>query len=137
MNIFLFFLFFLSSKVALVEQQSKLFQTYLGNNAVIGLSGESAHGPLKPILDAKSVLVMTAQILVNGLQDHTVELSHIGLLILDECHNCQVRKKNRNKINDNYMYGEIHFVNRGRAFHLKSNFGTDQSLISDHGIIKL
>ncbi len=64
---------------------------YLGSDAVIGLSGETAHGPLKPILEEKAVLVMTAQILVNGLQDHSVELSHIGLLILDECHNCQVR----------------------------------------------
>ncbi|XP_072025648.1 ATP-dependent RNA helicase DHX58-like [Amphiura filiformis] len=81
---------FLVNQTALVEQQSKLFTNYLGSDGVIGLSGgETSHGPLKSILEAKSVLVMTAQILVNGLQDHSVELSHIGLLILDECHNCQ------------------------------------------------
>ncbi|XP_072025888.1 uncharacterized protein [Amphiura filiformis] len=80
---------FLVNKRVLVEQQSELFMNYMASNAVIGLSGESVHGPLKPILEAKSVLVMTAMDLLNGLQDHTVALSQIGLLILDECHNCQ------------------------------------------------
>ena len=55
------------------------------------MSGETARTlDLKAMLAAKSVLVMTAQVLVNGLQHQSVKLTDIGLLILDECHNCQV-----------------------------------------------
>ena len=57
----------------------------------MGISGETGSGSLiKKLLEEKSVLVMTAQILVNALRDNHVDFADIGLLILDECHNCQV-----------------------------------------------
>ncbi|XP_071792995.1 ATP-dependent RNA helicase DHX58-like isoform X2 [Asterias amurensis] len=88
---------FLVNKVPLVEQQCSLFKTYMDETRIIGLtgSGMSSAASLSDLLEMKDVLVMTAQILVNALQnpdqnsDQSIELSKIGLLVLDECHHCK------------------------------------------------
>ncbi|XP_072025649.1 antiviral innate immune response receptor RIG-I-like [Amphiura filiformis] len=81
---------FLVNQVTLVHQQTQRFQDYLGTSDVIGLSGETTRAlSLDELLKKKSVMVMTAQVLVNALQENIVRLADIGLLILDECHNCQ------------------------------------------------
>ena len=73
-----------------MDQQCNVFRRFFDANSIIGLSGETAQGPLKGMLEEKSILVMTAQILMNAIGYKDVTLSQIGLLILDECHNCQV-----------------------------------------------
>ena len=50
----------------------------------------STQVPFDRVLEQKSILVMTAQILVNEIKNKNVTLSQIGLLIVDECHDCQV-----------------------------------------------
>ncbi|XP_038046269.1 antiviral innate immune response receptor RIG-I-like [Patiria miniata] len=86
---------FIVNKVPLVKQQCDVFKKYIDGKRIMGLSGEMGHiGSLTDLLEKKDVLVMTAQILVNSLQggkddNDRMELSKIGLLILDECHHCQ------------------------------------------------
>ncbi|XP_072041967.1 ATP-dependent RNA helicase DHX58-like [Amphiura filiformis] len=80
---------FLVDKVILVDQQCKVFRRFLDSKSIIGVSGETPHRPVNHILQEKSVIVMTAGILINALEEEIVKLSEIGLLILDECHNCQ------------------------------------------------
>ncbi|XP_072041116.1 mitogen-activated protein kinase kinase kinase 20-like [Amphiura filiformis] len=80
---------FLVDKVLLVDQQCKVFRRYFDAKSIIGLSGENSQGSLKNILKEKSVIVMTAQVLMNAIEEKDVKLSDIGLLIMDECHNCQ------------------------------------------------
>ena len=74
-----------------MDQQTEKFQKYLGSAAVSGVSGETAHTlELSTLLKEKSVMVMTAQVLVNAFEKGILSLADIGMLILDECHNCQV-----------------------------------------------
>ncbi|XP_022094377.1 probable ATP-dependent RNA helicase DDX58 [Acanthaster planci] len=86
---------FIVNKVPLVKQQCDVFKKYIDGKRIMGLSGEVGHiGSLLDLLEKKDVLVMTAQILVNALHgnkedNECMELSKIGLLILDECHHCQ------------------------------------------------
>ncbi|XP_022094381.1 probable ATP-dependent RNA helicase DDX58 isoform X2 [Acanthaster planci] len=86
---------FLVNKVPLVEQQRNVFQRYMSQNSIMGLSGEMSNcGSLVDLLEEHDVLVMTAQILLNELKgtkddNERMELSSIGLLIFDECHHCQ------------------------------------------------
>ncbi|XP_033632690.1 probable ATP-dependent RNA helicase DHX58 [Asterias rubens] len=88
---------FIVNKVPLVKQQGDLFKKYIDGRRIMGLSGEMGHiGSLDDLLEKKDVLVMTAQILVNALrasdkEDNAdrMELSSVGLIILDECHHCQ------------------------------------------------
>ena len=52
--------------------------------------GNATDIPLKYLLQSQSVVVMTAQILVNALnsenKEKRVELKDISLLVFDECH---------------------------------------------------
>ncbi len=89
---------FIVNKVPLVKQQGDLFKKYIDGRRILGLSGEMGHiGSLDDLLEKKDILIMTAQILVNSLrasdkEDNAdkMELSSVGLIILDECHHCQV-----------------------------------------------
>ena len=98
---------FIVSTVNLVSQQKERFQLYIDN--VSDISGATAKGiPLKYLLKnddvGVDVVVMTAQILVNALNDkeHEVALSDISLLIFDECHHTQ-KEHPYNKIMEKYL----------------------------------
>ncbi|XP_071490494.1 ATP-dependent RNA helicase DHX58-like [Diadema antillarum] len=80
---------FVVNKVPLVEQQKSAFQEFITAEEVVGISGNmSAQVPLEELLEQSSVVILTAQILVNGINEG-LSLNKIGLLILDECHNTQ------------------------------------------------
>ena len=75
----------------MVEQHTKLFRRFFDHDSIIGLTGDkSAQNPLCRMLEEKTIIVMTAQILVNAIVKKEVKLSQIGLLMVDECHHCQV-----------------------------------------------
>ncbi len=79
-----------------MEQQCKVFRRFLDTDSIIGLSSETPHGPLNNILEEKSVIVMTAGVLMNAIENKIVKISDIGLIVFDECHDCKVRISNAN-----------------------------------------
>ena len=97
---------FIVSTVNLVSQQKERFQLYIDQPyKVSDISGATANEiPLQYLLENDDVVVMTAQILVNALNDkeHMVALSDISLLILDECHHTQ-KEHPYNKIMEKYL----------------------------------
>ena len=97
---------FIVSTVNLVSQQKERFQLYIDQPyRVSDISGATANEiPLQYLLENDDVVVMTAQILVNALNDkeHMVALSDISLLILDECHHTQ-KEHPYNKIMEKYL----------------------------------
>ncbi|KAI5096188.1 putative ATP-dependent RNA helicase DDX58, partial [Silurus meridionalis] len=82
---------FMATKVEVYEQQCKLFKKYFSKEPSIrvqGVCGEMANINLRTQVASSDVLVMTPQILVNGLQRGDVtSLNTFTLLLLDECHN--------------------------------------------------
>ncbi|XP_043916940.1 antiviral innate immune response receptor RIG-I [Protopterus annectens] len=82
---------FLTTKVPVCEQQYQLFKKHFepsGYN-VVGLYGETADAtPRGKLIEKSDIVVLTAQILVNCLDDGSIpSLSVFTLLIFDECHN--------------------------------------------------
>ena len=75
------------------QQKDRCLKYLRGMCEVAGASGEELnHVPLDIVIDANDITVLTAQVLVNALKDENIklELSDIALLVLDECHHCQV-----------------------------------------------
>ena len=81
---------FIVSTVNLVSQQKERFEAHLGNKyPVIDISGANAtEVPLKYLLQSHSIVVLTAQMLVNALnnksKEEQVNLQDISLLLFDE-----------------------------------------------------
>ena len=94
--------------VALVEQQKKMFATYLGDLKTRGLSGDQGDNlAMETIIPEYDVFVMTPQIMENTLSDREYGaglLQSFSLLIFDECHHT----------NKNHPYNAImsHYVNQ-------------------------
>ncbi|XP_071947099.1 ATP-dependent RNA helicase DHX58-like isoform X2 [Antedon mediterranea] len=87
---------FLVNKVPLVKQQQDQFKKYMASSKVIGVSGEmgSMTMEVKELLKDRDVIVMTAQILVNALNNtdsnqQRLDISDFSMIIMDECHRCQ------------------------------------------------
>ncbi|XP_033098903.1 probable ATP-dependent RNA helicase DDX58 [Anneissia japonica] len=87
---------FLVNKVPLVKQQQDQFKKYMSTSKVIGVSGEtgSTMMEIKSLLKDRDVIVMTAQILVNALDNtdsnkQRLDISDFSMIIMDECHRCQ------------------------------------------------
>ena len=82
---------FIVSTVNLILQQKERFRIFLDGKYSVGeISGANATDiPLKYLLQSHSVVVMTAQILVNALnsenKEERVKLKDISLLLFDEC----------------------------------------------------
>ena len=97
---------FIVSTVNLVLQQKQRFEIYLSDKyKVMDISGaNSSELSLEYALQTNDVVVVTAQILVNALEDpeSTVSLSGISLLIMDECHHTN-KDHPYNKIMVQYM----------------------------------
>uniref|UniRef100_A0A8C8RFD0 RNA helicase n=1 Tax=Pelusios castaneus TaxID=367368 RepID=A0A8C8RFD0_9SAUR len=82
---------FLATKVPVYEQQKNVFMQHFKRTRykVAGISGETA-GDISSasIIERNDLIVLTPQILVNGLKDGTVpSLAVFTLIIFDECHN--------------------------------------------------
>ncbi|XP_073244353.1 ATP-dependent RNA helicase DHX58-like isoform X3 [Porites lutea] len=111
---------FIVSTVNLVLQQKERFDYFFGGKYSVGeISGaNSTEIPLKYLLQDHNVVVMTAQILVNALnnenKDQRVELKDISLLLFDECHHA----------NKEHPYNNI----MGTYLALKSQPGYQHSL---------
>ena len=111
---------FIVSTVNLVLQQKERFDYFFGGKYSVGeISGaNSTDIPLKYLLQDHNVVVMTAQILVNALnnenKDQRVELKDISLLLFDECHHA----------NKEHPYNNI----MGTYLALKSQPGYQHSL---------
>ena len=111
---------FIVSTVNLVLQQKERFDYFFGGKYSVGeISGaNSTDIPLKYLLQDHNVVVMTAQILVNALnnenKDQRVELKDISLLLFDECHHA----------NKEHPYNNI----MGTYLALKSQPGCQHSL---------
>lgn len=60
---------------------------------IVEATGESLDSPLTEVINISDVVVLTAQVLLNGLTEgnDVVDLRDLTLMIFDECHNCQVR----------------------------------------------
>ncbi|EDO44279.1 predicted protein, partial [Nematostella vectensis] len=98
---------FIVSTQNLVLQQRQRFEAYLSNYAVCDISGvNSTEIPLKFLLKANDVVVLTAQILLNALQNKnelsSISLSDLSLLIFDECHHTN-KNHSYNKIMHQYI----------------------------------
>ena len=99
---------FIVSTVNLVLQQKDRFAYFLGGKYSVGeISGaNSTDIPLKYLLQSNSVVVMTAQILVNALnsknKEERVELKDISLLLFDECHHAH-KEHPYNNIMEKYL----------------------------------
>lgn len=90
----IFFLpFFISQKV-LADQQHKKLEELIGSldRRILSAVGENLNCPFAEILRMADVVVLTAQVLQNGLTEgeDKVDIGNISLLIFDECHNCHV-----------------------------------------------
>ena len=111
---------FIVSTLNLVLQQKERFEAFLGDEYPVGeISGANATEiPLKYLLKNQKVVVMTAQILVNALnnknKEERVDLSDITLLLFDECHHAD-KEHSYNRIMEKYLA-------------LKSQAGTQHSL---------
>nr|WDQ26714.1 Dicer 2 [Sogatella furcifera]WOZ50366.1 endoribonuclease Dcr 2-like protein [Sogatella furcifera] len=82
--------FFLVNTVQLVEQQAQSIQRQT-NFEVGQYTGQTgcdlwSEDVWKKELDDKSVIVMTAQILLNLLSHYYLKLSNIRIIVFDECH---------------------------------------------------
>ncbi|XP_039399366.1 antiviral innate immune response receptor RIG-I isoform X2 [Mauremys reevesii] len=82
---------FLATKVPVYEQQKKVFTQHFERTRykVAGISGETAGDVSSAsVIEGNDIIVLTPQILVNGLKDGTVpSLAIFTLIIFDECHN--------------------------------------------------
>ena len=99
---------FIVSTLNLVLQQKERFEAFLGDKYSVGeISGANATEiPLKYLLQSHKVVVMTAQILVNALNNKNIEervdLSDITLLLFDECHHAD-KEHSYNRIMEKYL----------------------------------
>lgn len=99
---------FIVSTVNLVSQQKERFEAYLGDKyPVIDISGANAtEVPLKYLLQSHNIVVLTAQMLVNALnnksKEEQVNLQDISLLLFDECHHAH-KEHSYNRIMERYL----------------------------------
>ncbi|XP_031569525.1 interferon-induced helicase C domain-containing protein 1-like, partial [Actinia tenebrosa] len=94
---------FIVSTQNLVLQQRTRFEEYLTDYSICDISGSnSTEIPLDFLLKTHDVVILTAQILLNALVKNNLEISHITLLIFDECHHTN-KDHAYNKIMQNYM----------------------------------
>ncbi|PIK43956.1 putative ATP-dependent RNA helicase DDX58-like [Apostichopus japonicus] len=84
-------LFVVHTKV-LADQQHKKLEELIGSldRRILSAVGENLNCPFAEILRMADVVVLTAQVLQNGLTEgeDKVDIGNISLLIFDECHNC-------------------------------------------------
>ncbi|XP_071489889.1 antiviral innate immune response receptor RIG-I-like [Diadema antillarum] len=96
---------FVVNQVPLVHQKSTLFKKYIDKVAYVcgdhGLSA-STRLPLEVLLEENSVVVLTAQILVDALVKGQVFLKDIDLIIFDECHETK-KDSQYNKVMKKYF----------------------------------
>ena len=99
---------FIVSTVNLVLQQKERFEAHLSDKYSVGeISGAKATEiPLKYLLQHHTIVVMTAQILVNALnsksKEEQVKLEDISLLLFDECHHAH-KEHSYNRIMERYL----------------------------------
>jgi len=105
--------------VALVEQQRKMFGTYLGHLKTRGLSGDQdGKLAMEEIILEYNVFVMTPQIMENALSDNNASLLQLfSLLIFDECHHTN-KKHPYNAIMSHYVDQVLQNEERKRPMYI-------------------
>ncbi|CAO2580414.1 Antiviral innate immune response receptor RIG-I [Lemmus lemmus] len=82
---------FFANQIPVYEQQATVFSCYFERlgYSVAGVSGATADNvSVQDIIENKDIIILTPQILVNGLNNGTIpSLSVFTLMIFDECHN--------------------------------------------------
>lgn len=85
---------YLKSQKVLADQQLKKLEELIGSPEIqiVPATGEKLDCPLAEIFGISNVVVLTAQVLLNGLTEGSdnVDIKTLTLIIFDECHNCQV-----------------------------------------------
>ncbi|CAD7698018.1 unnamed protein product [Ostreobium quekettii] len=77
---------FIVPKVALTKQQADEFVTYGFKRELVSHFSSENKKFTREALKKYVVIVMTAQLLVNSLDDNLISMDDIRMLILDECH---------------------------------------------------
>ncbi|XP_070212563.1 antiviral innate immune response receptor RIG-I-like [Littorina saxatilis] len=96
---------FLVNNRALAEQQYRqYFVKYLSNFRItLVVGGDGATASLNQLLNSADIFVMTAQILLNALEQKEIDGIHeFSLVVFDECHHTQL-KHTYNRIMHHYM----------------------------------
>ena len=72
----------------LVDQQRSMAQQHLKlpHDEIVAYTGETAPGKRKTLWEQARVLMATPQVIRNDAQSGTINLSEVGLLIVDEAH---------------------------------------------------
>ncbi|XP_064631779.1 LOW QUALITY PROTEIN: antiviral innate immune response receptor RIG-I-like [Lineus longissimus] len=138
---------FLVDTVHLMDQQLNVFKPHLPASCnPVGMSGSTDTGVgLAHMMKVSKVIVLTAQILLNSLEadpDHEsdfVSISHISLLIFDECQNT-TKKHCYNQIMKHYLEHKLNKTG-SRASTLPQIVGLTASLgvghaSTTHGAVK-
>lgn len=73
-------------KQNLILQQRLRFQKFLRHRVSDICSYNSSKTSLEQLLKSSDVVVLTADILVNALEEKRVKMTDLSLLLFDECH---------------------------------------------------
>ena len=79
---------FLACDKILVNQQVEVLRYYLPlNTRIKSMSGnDTKECPFSKLFVKNDILVVTHQILLNSLQDKSITINQVSLLLFDECH---------------------------------------------------
>lgn len=86
---------FFANKLPVYEQQKNVFLKHFERHGykIAGISGAMVESiSVEQIVENNDIIILTPQILVNGLKNRTIpSLSVFTLMIFDECHNTNKR----------------------------------------------
>ncbi|KAK3094493.1 hypothetical protein FSP39_002464 [Pinctada imbricata] len=96
---------FLTEQGALAQQQGDQMEKYLKHSVKV-ITGESqrqeSFSSIKEWVKRRDILVVTAQLLVNAIIEHDVEIQEFSLMVFDECHHAHA-KHSYNQIMFSYL----------------------------------